>query len=67
MPPSAHEIAVPASVACGDLDVRLQIRRGAELADMLRYATYHSLPGRAQLHYLEAPYEVAALITAQAV
>jgi pimeloyl-ACP methyl ester carboxylesterase len=62
-----HEIAIPAIVACGDLDVSTQVRRSAELADALPNATYRKLPGRAHLPYLEAPDEVAALITAEAV
>jgi pimeloyl-ACP methyl ester carboxylesterase len=61
------EIAIPAIVACGELDVSLKLRRSAELADALPNATYRSLPGRAHLPYLEAPDEVAALITAAAV
>jgi pimeloyl-ACP methyl ester carboxylesterase len=57
-----HEIAAPATVACGDLDVPMKVRRSAELAATLRDATYRSLPGRAHLPYLEAPDEVAELI-----
>jgi pimeloyl-ACP methyl ester carboxylesterase len=58
-----HEIAVPAIVACGELDVAIKVRRSAELADAIPNATYRSLPGRAHLPYLEAPEEIAALIT----
>jgi pimeloyl-ACP methyl ester carboxylesterase len=62
-----HEIAIPAIVACGELDVSMKLRRCAELVEALPNATYRSLPGRAHLPYLEAPDEVAALITAEAV
>jgi pimeloyl-ACP methyl ester carboxylesterase len=62
-----HEIAIPAIVACGELDVSLKAQRCAELVDTLPNATYRSLPGRAHLPYLEAPEEVAALIAAEAV
>jgi pimeloyl-ACP methyl ester carboxylesterase len=57
-----HEIAVPAIVACGDLDVSLRRRRSAELAGALPQGSYRSLPARAHLPYLEAPDEVAGLI-----
>ncbi len=62
-----HEIAIPAIVACGELDVSLKAQRCAELVDTLPDATYRSLLGRAHLPYLEAPDEVAALIAAEAV
>ncbi len=58
------EIAIPATVACGDLDVGMKIDRGAEIAGALPRGTYRTLEGRAHLPYLEAPGEVAALITA---
>ena len=57
-----HEVAIPAIVACGELDVALKVRRSAELADALANGSYRSLPGRAHLPYLEAPEEIAALI-----
>ena len=57
-----HEIAIPAIVACGELDIALKVQRSAELADALANAAYRSLPGRAHLPYLEAPEEIAALI-----
>jgi pimeloyl-ACP methyl ester carboxylesterase len=63
----AHEIALPALVVCGELDISFKVRRSAELADELANATYRSLPGRAHLPYLEAPEEIAALIMAEVV
>jgi pimeloyl-ACP methyl ester carboxylesterase len=57
-----NEIAIPVIVACGELDVPMKMRRSAELAEQLPNATYHPLPGRAHLPYLEAADEVAALI-----
>jgi pimeloyl-ACP methyl ester carboxylesterase len=57
-----REVAVPVTVACGELDVALKRERSAELAEALPDATYRSLPGRAHLPYLEAPDEIAALI-----
>jgi pimeloyl-ACP methyl ester carboxylesterase len=58
-----NEIAVPAVVACGELDVSLKLQRSAELAESLANATYRTLPGRAHLPYLEDADEVAALIS----
>ena len=60
----AQEIAVPAIVACGELDMPLKLERCAALAEAIPGATYRGLPGRAHLPYLEAPDEVASLIAA---
>ncbi len=62
-----HEIAVPAVVACGELDVAIKVRSSAELAGALPNARYIGLPGRAHLPYLEASHEIAELILAAAV
>ena len=61
-----HEITIPVTVVCGELDVSMKLQRSAELADSLPNGSYRTLPGRAHLPYLEAPDEVAALITAAA-
>jgi pimeloyl-ACP methyl ester carboxylesterase len=61
-----REIAVPATVACGDLDLPSKVRRATELAGALPGGAYSTLVGRAHLPYLEAPGEVAALITSAA-
>jgi pimeloyl-ACP methyl ester carboxylesterase len=60
-----HEITIPATVACGELDTPMKLRHSTELADALPNATYRTLPGRAHLPYLEAPDEVVTLITAR--
>jgi pimeloyl-ACP methyl ester carboxylesterase len=57
-----NEIAAPAIVGCGELDVPTTIRRSVELAEQLPNATYRTLAGRAHLPYLEDADEVAALI-----
>ena len=62
-----HEIATPAIVACGELDVSFTRRRSAELAASLPNATFRALPGRAHLPYLEAPHEIADLLISEAV
>jgi pimeloyl-ACP methyl ester carboxylesterase len=56
------EIATPALVACGDLDIPFKLTRSAELAAALPNATHRTLPGRAHLPYLEATDEIAALV-----
>jgi pimeloyl-ACP methyl ester carboxylesterase len=57
------EIEIPVTVACGDLDVSFKLERSAQLAEALPRGAFHRLAGRAHLPYLEAPGEVAALIT----
>jgi len=61
-----HELEMPVTVACGELDAPMKLRRCAELARPLPNALHRTLPGRAHLPYLEAPSEVAELILAAA-
>jgi pimeloyl-ACP methyl ester carboxylesterase len=61
-----NEIAIPAVVGCGDLDVPMKIDRSRELAGALPRGAFHGLAGRAHLPYLEDPAAVAALITSSA-
>jgi pimeloyl-ACP methyl ester carboxylesterase len=56
------EVTVPTLVACGELDVPLELERSRELAAALPNGAYQVLPGRAHLPYLEHADEVAALI-----
>ena len=41
----AHEVTIPAVVACGELDITIKLPRSAQLADTLANATDRSLPG----------------------
>src|SRR5215207_7889090 len=50
-----HELEMPVTVACGELDAPMKLRRCAELARPLPNALHRTLPGRAHLPYLEAP------------
>jgi pimeloyl-ACP methyl ester carboxylesterase len=58
-----EEIAVPVTVACGDLDLPFIVARSKELADWLPQSEYHVFPGMAHLPYLEQPSVVAELIS----
>ena len=57
------EIQVPATVACGDLDVSFLVDRSRELARRLPRGRHRLLEGVAHLPSLEQPTTVAALVT----
>jgi pimeloyl-ACP methyl ester carboxylesterase len=57
-----HEVRVPVTAACGDLDVPYLITRSRELADRMPNAHYHVLSGMAHQPYLEQPDTVAQLV-----
>lgn len=56
------EVQVPATVACGDLDVPFLIERSQELARRLPNAAYRALAGVAHLSELEQPAMIARLL-----
>jgi pimeloyl-ACP methyl ester carboxylesterase len=56
------EVQVPATVACGELDVPFLLARSRELADRLGGGRYCELRGVAHQPYLEQPGEVADLV-----
>jgi pimeloyl-ACP methyl ester carboxylesterase len=58
-----EEIAVPVTVACGDLDLPFIVARSKELADWLPSSRFHVFEGMAHLPYLEQPAAVAELIS----
>jgi pimeloyl-ACP methyl ester carboxylesterase len=58
-----EEIAVPVTVACGDLDLPFIVARSKELADWLPRSRFHVFEGMAHLPYLEQPAVVAELIS----
>jgi pimeloyl-ACP methyl ester carboxylesterase len=57
------EVAAPATVACGDLDLAYLVTRSRELAERLPHGQHHVLPGTAHMPFLEQPAVVAHLIT----
>lgn len=57
-----HEVRVPVTAACGDLDVPFLISRSRQLAERLPDACYQVLPGMAHQPYLEHPGQVAELV-----
>jgi pimeloyl-ACP methyl ester carboxylesterase len=56
------EVAVPVTVACGDLDADYLITRSRELAERLPQGRHRVLPGTAHMPSLEQPAVVAQLI-----
>ncbi len=56
------ELAMPATVACGEFDALHVIRRSEVVAGLIPGATYVSLDGVAHLPYLENPSQSGALI-----
>ena len=59
-----HEVAVPVTVAWGDLDLPLLVERCEHLVACVRGARRAVLVGTAHLPYLEQPDAVAALVRA---
>jgi pimeloyl-ACP methyl ester carboxylesterase len=57
-----HELSLPVTVACGDLDVPVLVERSRKLADRVSNATYRVLAGMAHLPQLEQSAIVATLI-----
>jgi len=57
-----EDIAVPATVACGDLDVPFLIERSRLVADRLPHTAHVQLPGAAHLPQLEVPSVVTDLV-----
>ncbi len=59
-----EEIQVPATVACGQLDIPFIRARSKELASRLPRGSYQELPGVAHQPYLEQPWQITELIRA---
>jgi pimeloyl-ACP methyl ester carboxylesterase len=57
-----EEIQVPATVACGQLDIPFIRARSQVLASRLPRGSYQELPGVAHQPYLEQPWQVTELI-----
>lgn len=57
-----HQVTVPATVACGDLDASFLVQRSRELADRLQGGRHCLLAGTAHLPQLENPTAVADTI-----
>jgi pimeloyl-ACP methyl ester carboxylesterase len=56
------EVAVPVTVACGDLDASFLVGRSRELAERLPQGRHRVLPGVAHMPFLEQPAMVAQVI-----